>query len=136
MRMDTRKMRELLALLKYISEVGPQVVKPARDFWDWIRGRRPEIPVVPPDEERPPSDSQGDEDRIAQCIRALRKHVQVINRNSNVLSEHEHIIEELAKQGKERAEVLDKLWWLVKIALLVSVISLVIAVVAVLVTLL
>lgn len=133
MRIDPRWLKKILSLLRHI----PDAVEGAQRVWDVFFGRgKRDIAVVPPEEERSPTGSQGDEERIAQCIRALRKHVQVINRNSNVLSEHEHIIEELAKQGKERAEVLDKLCWLVKIALLVSVVSLVIAVVAVLVTLL
>lgn len=121
-------------ILKEIVKNGPPIIDAIRKIHKKLKKKdSPESKLL---EDGNIQAIQAYEQKIDLCIKSLRQHVKVINRQSNAISEHSKIIEEITTQSENLAVQSKNLATLVNVLIWSTGISLVIAVIAVLIALL
>ncbi len=118
-----------------IKNAAPFIIDGIREILKRIRERRKQLPETKPLENGNIQATQTYEQKIDMCIKSLRQHVKVIDRNSKALKEHTEIIEDITAQSENLAIHVGAISRWIKLLIWSTGISLVIAVIAVLVAL-
>ncbi len=119
--------------ISLIVKYAPFLVDGADRVIKRLRSRKK--PESKPLEQENDHAAQGYEKKIDICVKSLQKHVKAINRNIEMLKEHNEIIEEMAMQSENSAKVTDALSRWVTILIWTTGISFMVAVIAILVAL-
>jgi len=125
--------KDLQKTLKVLIKNAPFIIDGIREILKRIRGRRKKLHETKPLEEGNIQATQEDWQKIDMCIKSLRQHVKVINRNSTALKEHTEIIEDVTAQSEDLAILVGAISSWIKVLIWTTGISLVLAVIAVLV---
>ena len=112
--------------------MAPPILDTADRFAKAVKARKKDLSAPKILEEEKVAGSQEYDKVLEACVRALRQHVKVINRNSRVLSEQGKMIEDLTAQAQEHAVVLDAVSRLVHVLIWISAVSFIMAAAAVL----
>lgn len=130
---NPKTIKSILKALKTISEHGPHIIYTAEKIRRVVNNWRKDLSESKLLEEGNFQTTQEYEQTIDVCIKSLRQHVKVINRNSMALKEHAKIIEDITAQSEDLAIVLNAVSRWITVLAWTTGISFVIAIVAVLI---
>ena len=122
-------------LKKILIQNAPFIIEGIREILKRLN-RGKQLPETKPLEDENIQATQAYEQKIDMCIKSLRQHVTVINRNSKALKEHTEIIEDITAQSENLAVLVGAISQWIKLLIWSTGISFVIAVIAVVIAIL